>query len=576
MPSHLVVIIVLILGWGRVIIVNSVGGENPIGSSRNSDNLPHTSMLQKRSSTLVEPRVFQKKFVEAYEHEYFSSVEKIWIKGISPDEHRHFTSSPTNLMDATDDDTDYHLLPHPMDISSGKDNVFTSDWKIDYTGLRKDEQGWEYFIDKTLAKNAASDSITVQKRRRRRRWIRSIEPIQQSITTKKKPLSAINSNESSNNGISAKYVSSKIITKRMSKLLDSLSDDFNFKGVGWNFYKSLLVKNAGGLAFRLPITHHFDCLETRPYLPVITSTLGIFYPWWYNANLNIGLTREPIAWLVMSIVDYIRWTVLIIWWLTIRILLFEVLGKLLVLKTLKSLFLPAGKIIDTVQNQEVYSDDEIKVNDIDEDDTTKKGIIWQTFPSMPRSREIVYSHDVYDRLGFSLTWRVRKTHGFDFRISWWHLYLPTMDYMFSVVDDILDRLLMDSSEDESNKAFLQKYFSRFEQEKINKIRDWIRVKTGCLGLFWSACNPGTPRNACNILVTFSGFYYTGSFLRKIYCRISKNIIPSKRKQGKGFRIKGNDRSQNESSISKASYSHQVGKPKYGHKIEPEEEKALRQ
>ena len=152
MPSHLVVIIVLILGWGRVIIVNSVGGENPIGSSRNSDNLSHTSMLQKRSSTLVEPHVFQKKFVEAYEHEYFSSVEKIWIKGISPDEPRHFTSSPTNLMDATDDDTDYHLLPHPMDISSGKDNVFTSDWKIDYTGLRKDEQGWEYFIDKTLAK----------------------------------------------------------------------------------------------------------------------------------------------------------------------------------------------------------------------------------------------------------------------------------------------------------------------------------------------------------------------------------------------------------------------------------------
>ena len=89
-----------------------------------------------------------------------------------------------------------------------------------------------------------------------------------------------------------------------------------------------------------------------------------------------------------------------------------------------------------------------------------------------------------------------------------------------------------------------------------------------IGLFWLEYNSGTPRNACNILVTFSGFFYTGSFLRKIYCRISINIIHSNRRQGKGFRIKGNDRSRNESPNSNDFYSRQLRKPNNGYKIEP--------
>lgn len=76
-----------------------------------------------------------------------------------------------------------------------------------------------------------------------------------------------------------------------------------------------------------------------------------------------------------------------------------------------------------------YSDEEIKVNDYNEDDTAKEGMIWQKIPSMPRSREIVYSHYIYDRLGFS------------------------------VIDDILNQLLTDSSEGEQQDILTEIFFA---------------------------------------------------------------------------------------------------------------------
>lgn len=81
----------------------------------------------------------------------------------------------------------------------------------------------------------------------------------------------------------------------MSKYIDSLSYNFNFKGVGE--YKGL---KSFSLSWN-PSLFNYDYFNSWNILSVVVQS-----------QLNIGLSREPIAWLVMIIVDYIRWAILLI------------------------------------------------------------------------------------------------------------------------------------------------------------------------------------------------------------------------------------------------------------------------
>ena len=64
----------------------------------------------------------------------------------------------------------------------------------------------------------------------------------------------------------------------LSTLAQSLKNSWSFKGYSLSFYKSLLYPLASGVSFRLPITQNFAAYFSRPYLPAVSTSLGVYYP----------------------------------------------------------------------------------------------------------------------------------------------------------------------------------------------------------------------------------------------------------------------------------------------------------
>lgn len=59
-------------------------------------------------------------------------------------------------------------------------------------------------------------------------------------------------------------------------VLRNIRDDYNFKGFGLSFIKSMFFLRACGIAFRIPITNNFGSIESRPSIPSISSSIEIF------------------------------------------------------------------------------------------------------------------------------------------------------------------------------------------------------------------------------------------------------------------------------------------------------------
>lgn len=95
---------------------------------------------------------------------------------------------------------------------------WSSEWKIDVTNK---ESGWEY----------------VDQQRRRRRWLRSIQEIEQ-----KKEVSA---------------------AKLRASVLRKIKNQYNWKGLSWGVYKSLIWMYSGGIVCRVPLVMNFDFYERR-------------------------------------------------------------------------------------------------------------------------------------------------------------------------------------------------------------------------------------------------------------------------------------------------------------------------
>jgi hypothetical protein len=68
------------------------------------------------------------------------------------------------------------------------------------------------------------------------------------------------------------------LTQMHHQVIEAIQKDWNFKGFGMTFIKSVLYQNAFGLAFRIPLTLHFKTWERYPALPNIGSSIAIFLP----------------------------------------------------------------------------------------------------------------------------------------------------------------------------------------------------------------------------------------------------------------------------------------------------------
>jgi hypothetical protein len=156
---------------------------------------------------------------------------------------------------------------------------FSSEWKIDKNNQTSlDNQGWIEFLEVP-----PTDGGSV-KRKRRRRWVRSIQPISSSdeiLLHQGSLMPAGNIQDTAINSTELTFISSNVsITSHkkkkkkktlLTRLIRSMKKEFRFKGFGWTVVKSVLSKEAFGAGLKIPISSNFDVIERCPYIPIISS-----------------------------------------------------------------------------------------------------------------------------------------------------------------------------------------------------------------------------------------------------------------------------------------------------------------
>jgi len=199
-------------------------------------------------------------------------------------------------------------------------------------------------------------------------------------------------------------------------LLSVLRDNYNFKGFGISCYKSFVFPTSFGALLRLPLTANIDMLERRPYLPSVTSSCGFFFPPTIVCFLGMSLPKEVVRY---SLIKFMLWL---------------------------------SHLLDVIMRREAKD---------------KPTVNWE--PSI----------SVQERIGFSVSWRVSQEYGYQFRISYWCLYLPTIEHLFR-----------------ESTAFLKRI----------GVETWARQHTSSLGVSTSYPAMSYPFFSCSAVLSMSGLY----------------------------------------------------------------------
>jgi len=156
----------------------------------------------------------------------------------------------------------------------------------------RDGFGWEYYVGKY-------DGLG----RRRRRWVRALKRVSSGSVSAK--------GEAAKRTIDTKNKKKSTKTKGMKThhpgLIRAVRDQYNFKGFGWSFYKSFVLKKAVGASFRIPLSANFDSYDKHLAAPYISSSTYFGYPWMIATFLSASVPTEVVKWLVGGVVWKIQW-----------------------------------------------------------------------------------------------------------------------------------------------------------------------------------------------------------------------------------------------------------------------------
>lgn len=380
--------------------------------------------------------------LEIYENESYDSERSTWYGA-----ENRWTSSTGSISDP------------PTSLQPPLRFIFASDWKIDVTGTgTRDKEGWEYFYGGI----------------RRRRWLRTLAPIQEEkYLTESKGVDSVSpgktkklkekgwiwaSKKWTEKERSSAKTSSKIMPQfNPISFLVPLINDYNFKGFGLSLYKSLIFPTSYGALWRLPLSTNFDSCDTRPHIPSLTTSAGFFGThdnFTLVTFLNLSLPMEVIRYALAKIVKFVY---VINWFIWNKL----ILGTIRLLYSLMMLFYPLSS----------------------QKDKRQKPSKEKTVSSIMSSKSIQYSSDYMERITFSLSWRISNKKGYEFRISYSHIYLPTMDYLFL-------------------------------RNRNGRWSNWLRGKTSSLGISTGYPIPDYPPVSCSAVFSLSGFYPKLRFLGK--------------------------------------------------------------
>ena len=322
---------------------------------------------------------------------------------------------------------------------------FDGEWKIVTGGSSRDSYGWEY---------TAAKPFPI----RQRVWLRNLvqeepKPKKEILKIKRKPSSA--------------KLARKSRRRKMPKWMRAISDDFNFKGFGLSLYKSMVFPKSFGIAFRLPLTYNFGRWETNPGLPSLSSAIGIYFPGMAMISISTSVRIEWLKWVSARIVEISFYLLLAFFWTFIR-----------------GLVLACSAILFPFTRQ-LYQP------------PIPMASPWAR-PSSPS-----YSRIIEERLGCSVSWRVSRSSGYEFRVSYWHYYAHTLSSIWPAVEGVLSIL------QRQNKATMP---------------DWWARRSAAFGLSTSWPIPDAPHITSSLTMSLSGYYFRP--VQKVRL-VTSTVIPTK-------------------------------------------------
>jgi hypothetical protein len=240
--------------------------------------------------------------------------------------------------------------------------------------------------------------------------------------------------------------------------LAKIRDDFHFKGFGMSLYKSLLYKYSCGVAFRLPILANWDGWDRRPQLPSLSSQVCFYYPPTIAVCLSSSMNMEFCKYTCKTMYASLK----------------QFLHSLLY-QVLRGFYIVGSWLLYPVLRR------------VTELPTT---LVKPT----PVASPITYQSDIQERLGMTISYRWSLTRGREWRVSYWHMYLPTIQ----VYRQCLGQLLSLSP------LMVTTTPNTFFQTKL----DWCARHFVSLGVDTSAVPDPTlqPNFACTALVSLNGLY----------------------------------------------------------------------
>jgi len=409
------------------------------------------------------------RFVEIYEIEEEAAINETDIRGA--DDQATRSVAYHNKLWVTKNNVTYQ----PQYIYPPDGYSFSSDWKIDIGNQQSlDSQGWIEYVE------APERSGGVAKRKRRRRWVRSIQPTTSlNATSLLLDSSTHNSDQhiqqnlpgiSSINGSTSTMPPKKKRKKktRMTRWMQAIENDFNFKGFGFSIYKSVISKEAFGVGLRIPLSLNFDSIERCPYIPVITSSCSVYYPWTAAAAVSVSMPCEVLRYVLLLAIQFIQRCVLLL----------------------------------TLMATNVKSQAVVPAIDV---------------------APLRFSKNVQERIDVNFSWRLSKRRGYEFKVSSWYIFLPTLVYLHqtlasalqtilpSLVSLLTKTLLSDerqTSEGVEEVEILDNFNSDMKVKDKSKIHDWLRQRTASLGLAAGFPTPDYPGFSCNLICNLSGYYYS--------------------------------------------------------------------
>jgi hypothetical protein len=309
----------------------------------------------------------------------------------------------------------------PSELPPPSGFEFVGEWKI---VVQTDALGWEYQFR------------YLQPPKRRRIWLRSLEQ-QAFVQTKQKLVVAVPSTKQ-------RRRKSSIIRNTFK----GVRDDWNFKGYGLSLYKSFIFPESFGLSLRLPLTMNFDWWDRHPELPSLSSSVSFFYPWCIAGFLSGSVH-----------VELVKWMFLHIYLMTVRIIslfIYHVIAK--------GLFAIGSVLLYPLFGK------------------------FHTLPPLPPPKMVArpkFGTEISERVGVSVSYRWSLQRGYEFRVGYWHSYLPTIMVYRNLLSNIIAWTPLEES---SRMSWWQKHF-------------------GSIGTSTGYPLPSPPHFSCSACLSLSGFYF---------------------------------------------------------------------